>query len=83
MEDESTTNHYSSSAWLSCPRCRLDLHFMGTKKFQEGVSGFGHIFGGQWAEAFANREIYDVYACPRCGHLEFFLNGVGEQFRPR
>lgn len=31
---------------------------------------------------FENREHFDVYVCPRCGRVEFFLDGVGEEFRP-
>jgi hypothetical protein len=28
------------------------------------------------------RDRFDMYACPRCGHVEFFLDGVGEEHRP-
>jgi hypothetical protein len=31
---------------------------------------------------FVNREHFDVYVCPRCGRVEFFVDGVGEQYRP-
>jgi hypothetical protein len=30
-----------------------------------------------------NRENFDVYVCPRCGHVELFVEGIGEEFRPR
>jgi hypothetical protein len=23
-----------------------------------------------------------VYVCDRCGHVEFFVDGLGEQYRP-
>jgi hypothetical protein len=23
-----------------------------------------------------------VYVCNRCGHVEFFVDGLGEQYRP-
>jgi hypothetical protein len=30
---------------------------------------------------FVRRELYDVYACPGCGKLEFFIDGVGDELR--
>jgi hypothetical protein len=29
-----------------------------------------------------NRERFDIYVCPRCGRVEFFIDGIGERFRP-
>jgi len=53
---------------------------MGTKRFHEGTQ-WGML--GNIAELFENREHFDVYMCPRCGRVEFFVDGVGEEFRPR
>ncbi len=39
------------------------------------------FFGGL-GELFVNRERFDVYVCPRCGRVEFFIDGVGESLRP-
>ncbi|MGQ0637085.1 MAG: hypothetical protein ACT4QC_20945 [Planctomycetaceae bacterium] len=64
---------------ISCLRCRCDLDHMGTKSFHEGPR-WGFI--GDLGELFVNKEHFDVYRCPRCGHVEFFIDGVGEQFRP-
>ena len=64
---------------LRCPRCPADLEFVGTKRFHEGADG-GFIGGG---ELFVNRESFDVYVCPRCGRVEFFVDGIGEEFRPK
>jgi hypothetical protein len=25
----------------------------------------------------------DVYVCGQCGHAEFFVDGIGEQYRPQ
>jgi hypothetical protein len=58
----------------------MDLEFLGTKKFQEGTN-WGVI--GAFGELFVNRESFDIYACPRCGRVEFFLEGIGEEFRPK
>ncbi len=64
---------------LSCPRCEVPLDFVGTKKFHEGtrIGVFGELF-----ELFQNREHFDVYVCPRCGRVELFVDGLGEEFRP-
>lgn len=66
---------------IHCPRCDRTLDFVGTKKFHEGTPAWGFVLG-DLGELFVNREHFDVYLCPRCGRLEFFLDGVGEEFRP-
>jgi len=38
---------------------------------------------GDLGELFVNKERFDVYCCPRCGRVEFFVDGIGEEFRPR
>ena len=65
---------------IFCPRCDRKLDFVGTKKFHEGTRAWDFM-GGIW-ELFKNRENFDVYMCPRCGRVEFFADGVGEEFRP-
>ena len=70
----------SESDPMRCPRCTTTtLQYMGAKKFHEGprVGVFGEL-----AELFVKREHFDVYMCPRCGGVEFFVDGVGEEFRP-
>ena len=37
---------------------------------------------GELGELFTNREGFDVYACPRCGRVEFFIENVGRELRP-
>ena len=53
-----------------CLRCRIPLIFSGEYKFHEGTRiGFlGNLF-----EAFVNREKFDLYICPKCGNVEFFI----------
>jgi ribosomal protein S27AE len=65
---------------MCCPRCSTGLEYKGTKKFHEGTrwSVFGEL-----GELFENREHFDVYMCPRCGRVELFVDGVGEEFRSR
>jgi hypothetical protein len=64
---------------LSCPRCDRKLDYVGSKMFHEGTrwGAFGDL-----GELFVNKEKFDVYCCPRCGRVEFFVDGIGEEFRP-
>jgi len=55
---------------------------VGTKKFHEGTRGWA-FFLGELGELFVNREHFDVYVCPTCGRVELFVDGIGEEFRPR
>ena len=64
---------------VTCPRCRVTLDFVGTRHFHEGTRAFD-VLGGLW-ELFKNRERFDVYVCPRCGRVEFFVDGLGEELR--
>ncbi len=60
---------------LQCLRCGTLLAFAGTREFHEGTR-WGVL--GDWGELFVNKEAFDVYYCPNCGKIEFFLAGRGE-----
>jgi hypothetical protein len=64
---------------IMCLRCNSELDHVGTKAFHEGTR-WGVL--GDLAELFINKERFDVYCCPRCGRVEFFVDGIGEEFRP-
>lgn len=64
---------------MTCARCETELQFEGTKRFHEGTRAIPALLG----ELFVHREHFDVYVCPRCGRIELFLDGIGEEFRPR
>lgn len=64
---------------IFCAACKRDLEYVGTKRFHEGTN-WGVL--GELGELFVKRERFDVYMCPRCGRIELFLDGVGEEFRP-
>ena len=64
---------------LTCPRCKIPQEFAGTKQFHEGTRAFDFL-GGLF-ELFKHREAFDVYVCRRCGRVEFYLDGVGEDLR--
>ncbi len=65
---------------ISCPNCHVSLAYAGTKKFHEGTR-WGLL--GDLGELFVNKETFDVYYCPRCGKVEFFVDGIGEDLRPQ
>ena len=44
-----------------------------------GAGGDGLL--GELGELFTSRERLEAYACPHCGSVEFFLEGVGTQHR--
>jgi hypothetical protein len=56
---------------LQCVRCKSALTFMGTKAFHEGTR-WGAL--GDIGELFVSKESFEVYHCPRCGHVEFFVS---------
>ena len=65
---------------IACPRCDEELEHLGTKRFHEGAN-WGIL--GELGEMFVKRERFDIYVCPRCGRVEFFVDGLGEQYRPQ
>lgn len=68
---------------MVCPNCKVTLQYIDTKDFHEGGgSPKSHFFFGGWAELSEGRITFDIYYCPRCGRVELFLDGVGENFRP-
>jgi predicted amidophosphoribosyltransferase len=57
---------------LNCLRCKAQLNYSGNFKFHEGtkIGALGDLF-----ELFSNRESFDLYVCPNCGKVEFYLPG--------
>jgi hypothetical protein len=65
---------------IACSSCKVSLQYAGTKKFHEGTR-WGIL--GDVGELFVNKETFDVYYCPKCGKVEFFVDGIGENLRPQ
>ena len=65
---------------MKCPRCERTLEYAGTKLFHEG-SRLAPFLLDQVGELFVNREKFDLYVCPRCGRVELFIDGIGEEYR--
>ena len=65
---------------MLCPHCLTDLHYVGTRRFQESW---------KWETLddpvglFKNNRPFDVYVCLKCGRMDFFVQGVGEEYRTR
>lgn len=55
---------------IDCLRCQVLMSYNGNFRFHEGMhmGVFGDLF-----ELFENRESFDLYYCPQCGKIEFFL----------
>jgi uncharacterized protein YbaR (Trm112 family) len=64
---------------IVCPRCEVNLDFVGTRDFHEGTR-WGAL--GELGELFVNKQRFDVFVCPRCGRVELFIDGIGEEMRP-
>jgi ribosomal protein L40E len=64
---------------MVCPRCDTELKYTGTREFHEGTR-WGFL--GNLGELLVNKERFDIYVCPRCGRVEMFVDGIGQQFRP-
>lgn len=66
---------------MVCNRCDTSLNYVGNKTFHEGSRAPG-FWLGELGRLFENSESFDVYVCPRCGRVELFVDGIGEEFRP-
>ena len=65
---------------VACLRCGTAMRYAGLRRFHEGSRGWG-FWLGDLGELFTHREHYDTYVCTRCGKLEFFADGIGEDHR--
>ena len=55
----------------NCLRCNLPLSHVGRKEFHEGIK-LGAL--GDFAELFVSQTRLEMYVCPTCHHVEFFLS---------
>jgi Zn finger protein HypA/HybF involved in hydrogenase expression len=55
---------------IDCIRCGVKLLYSGYYQFHEGkrLGVLGNLF-----ELFVNRESFDIYVCPKCGKVEFYV----------
>jgi Zn finger protein HypA/HybF involved in hydrogenase expression len=56
---------------IKCLRCgTVRMSYSGNYKFHEGkrLGVFGDFF-----ELFVNKKSFDIYVCPKCGKMEFYV----------
>lgn len=51
---------------LNCLRCQTPMNYVGETKFVTGVNT--NVF-----DLLNNRECFELYVCPECGKVEFFI----------
>ena len=56
----------------ACLRCQTPLEARGVKYFFEGEETWGDLLLSPGIRN-VRRERFDLYACPRCGHAELFV----------
>ena len=61
-------NQYYTS--LNCLRCDLPMVFAGTRKIQERIhwTTIGNVL-----ELLTNTDSFDLFVCPQCNKVEFFV----------
>ena len=59
---------------IECLRCNVQLEYQGNFKFHETSTGKLDNL----SELFTNRDSFDLYCCPICGKVEFFLPEVDD-----
>ena len=61
---------------LNCQRCGAQMQFGMQQKFQMGQTG---LFLGDWPNILAGALELEVWFCPDCGKVEFFVPGSGNR----
>lgn len=65
---------------LNCLRCGAAMRFSGREKLQLGQTGW---LLGDLPNLIAGAMRLDIYACPDCGKVEFFLPGDSSDELPQ
>ena len=66
----------SSNDELPCVRCQTPLTYVAERDFREGTGGW--LLLGELGALFETATRLELWACESCGHVEFFVPGVGE-----
>ena len=57
-----------------CVQCHVAERYIGARRFRQvaasGLSEAGSL-------GFAIDQAFDVFVCPRCGHVDLYVDGVG------
>jgi len=62
-------NHFNAT--IKCLRCHVPMVFAGTRKIHDRIhwTTIGNLI-----ELLSNMDSFDLYLCPRCDKVEFFLS---------
>jgi len=61
----------AGSREIDCLRCAVPMKYSGNYRFHEGF-----LTG-----AFTNKESFDLYLCPKCSKVEFFVPQEERKFK--
>ena len=64
---------------LNCKRCDQPLCFIGERRFHEGTN-WGAL--GDLGELFVKKDAFNLFVCPVCGGIEWFLPRQKEKDLP-
>ena len=62
-------NHFEGA--INCLRCGVPMVYAGQRKIQDRIhwTTVGNLF-----ELLSNMDSFDLYVCPKCNKVEFFLS---------
>jgi hypothetical protein len=63
---------------VRCLRCDGPTKYVRTRAFRH--AGLGSLLG-DLLHLDDDSEELDLHVCPKCGHVEFFVSGIGEECR--
>lgn len=61
---------------MECLRCQAQMRFLKREKIQLGQTG---AFFGDWPNILAGSLDTEIYYCPRCGKMEFFMPDMAQE----
>lgn len=62
-------NHFYST--INCLRCDVPMTFAGTRKIQDRIHW---TTPGILLELLSNRDSFNLFVCPQCDKVEFFIS---------
>ena len=77
MEAPPPTVQVAAPPSIACTSCNIPLSLVGAHHLRDGKDNALGLLGGM----FNDCERLDVYVCPRCGRVDFFVEGLSRQFR--
>ena len=62
-------NHFYAT--INCLRCKVPMIFAGKRKIQDRIHW---TTVGNLIELLSNMDSFDLYVCPKCDKVEFFIS---------